>query len=228
MRFIFLLLSLFPACSLFRFQRPDIVPVQVNTHLSREHYVSPDEIAKLEMGMTEEEVYKITSEDVWKRITFDPILPKCIVPGEYIPVDKFISFRGAGTVEVTKTSEYIQYKPKGSWSQIRLYFYKNRLIHFSVYAYLIGGEFGNTIIPTTPDQLHPEAFDIVESDNKYFEVFIFKIREKKRISFVNKEVKIYWEAPDFEEKLRKSGYYDYKAKLDKDFEEKKGYWTPKK
>jgi hypothetical protein len=37
----------------------------------------------------------------------------------------------------------------------------------------------------------------------------------------------YWESPDFEAELQKSGYYKLKAKLDKDYENKSGYWEEK-
>ncbi|TGL09162.1 hypothetical protein EHQ43_01520 [Leptospira bouyouniensis] len=41
------------------------------------------------------------------------------------------------------------------------------------------------------------------------------------------ELFAYWEFPDFESDLQKSGYYQLKAKLDKDYEYKTGYWAVK-
>lgn len=227
MKSFYLILFFFVACSIFKTQRPDVVPIEVNTHLSREHYVSPQKIAQFKKGMAEEEVYKITSDIVHSRMTYSPILPMYIMPGKYIPVEKIIRFIGGENIRVTETSYGKLYENKGGSLQLTLYFYRDRLLDYSVSRFYFGKDGQVKLPPTTEDEYLKKNNYTVEAYKKYYEDYVLKFREKGGHSWVDKNAIIYWEAPDFEEKLRKSGYYEFKAKLDKDFEEKKGYWAPK-
>lgn len=73
---------------------------------------------------------------------------------------------------------------------------------------------------------------LIEKENadgkKYFASNVVVGKHLYKKDFFTKnycELFAYWEFPDFESDLQKSGYYKLKAKLDYDFENKIGYWA---
>lgn len=73
---------------------------------------------------------------------------------------------------------------------------------------------------------------LIEKENsegkKYFDSNVAVGKHLHKKDFFTKnycELFAYWEFPDFESNLIKSGYYKLKAKLDKDFENRTGYWA---
>lgn len=71
-----------------------------------------------------------------------------------------------------------------------------------------------------------EKFNI--NGERYF-VPLVPLSKLRPIDFLSEYCKksFYWEAPDYEAELKKSGYYKLKAKLDKDYENRTGYWKEK-
>jgi hypothetical protein len=183
---------------------------------SKDFLVDLEAFKKIRLGMTRSRVAKEIQDEedsVYKRLSLIGGYPYKNSNNEFVPIDKYVL--------------YLHFVVNNKVHKLSLYFYRDRLMD---YYYFIKDDKSFAVIFEHNSSAHE-----LDSLNQ-LEIFYFtKMVNYKRLAddmrkYLPKESmsKCYWEAPDFEEKLRKSGYYDYKAKLDKDFEEKKGYWTPKK
>jgi hypothetical protein len=184
---------------------------------SKKFLVDLEAFKKIRLGMTRSRVAKeIQNEEdsVYERLSLIGGYPYKNSNNEFVPIDKYVYYMD---------SVYRDKMDRGKEYRLELFFYRDRLMD---YTYLISDAKSYEVIFEHGSHDHRPSRDLG--------IFYFtKMVNYKRLAddmrkYLPKESmsKCYWEAPDFEETLRKSGYYDYKAKLDKDFEEKKGYWTP--
>jgi hypothetical protein len=220
----------------------------------RYFFVYPNQFRDIDMGISEKELKLfLNTESIDYKFTYCEPYPYLLTKDKYIPVDKKINiFSSIGTYSEGKITEKTSYRSitNRERAYANFFFYKDRLIYKSYYHTRIDENRDWHDQPdTTEDVLYRNSTTdgVISDSHQKFYIIVKGLVDKKYFRYpctfkedlsglevdrgsVEKFYKTtaYWEAPDFEEKLRKSGYYDYKAKLDKDFEEKKGYWNPKK
>lgn len=216
----------------------------------RYFYISGELFAGVKQGINEEELkLYLKSENIYFKFTYCEPYPLLVNKNKYIPVTKIIEFDGAKSKTI-ENSKFRQVRNTESASA-DFYFYKDRLIFKSYYHNKTEGVVHKVQPDSTEDSLFRnntnEKFDrlLIKSRFKFY-IIVKGLVDKNKYRYsctLNEDLsgleiekyrieqyyesKAYWEEPDFEEKLRKSDYYEFKAKLDKDFEEKKGYWAPK-
>ncbi|ASV12637.1 hypothetical protein B2G51_14350 [Leptospira santarosai] len=150
------------------------------------------------------------------------------INGSYYPVDHIISYYGTTSTKSENDDgknivRRIQTKDRQT---VSLFFYKERLIDYSVYhEYYISPDSPKTALGknATIDvrkkyeekhgrigALWPESY----CDERYY---YFKSGKEKEVSedYDYLAESCAWENPDFEEDLRKSGYYDRKNEMDR-------------
>jgi hypothetical protein len=188
----------------------------------KDTWVYDEQIASIQPGKTTVgEVYQILGKDISIRISFNPTLPKMYRKGKYRPVDKIIMY-SAGDTEVSKDDGGITYRTK-KVKNLVLYIFKGVVQFYSI-GIRNNNELWEVDSASTTDikEYGTSDWPYVSCDRKYYETKILHWDPKKHPwHFIPKEKETcYWEEPDFEKKLKRSGYYElledphYGAKLE--------------
>jgi len=221
------------------------------------YFLDLEKVKSVKLGMTEDEVYQVIGTREFKtRHTFNKILAKRLMKGKYIPVTQIVAFSGYRTL-VTESIGNTRYQPqKGLGVAFYFYMnrlihitIKNRekkdrkwilLPDSSEEVRYVANQIGSEEplgFASTNGGGDEKYYGFVNgylgekftnSGERYF-VPLVPLGKHLTLDFLSDYCKrsYYWEAPDYETELKKSGYYKLKAKLDKDFENKTGYWEEK-
>ncbi|MBW9232910.1 hypothetical protein JQK62_11345 [Leptospira santarosai] len=187
-----------------------------------------EKVHQLKVG---EDSYKAIVSSFGNSIYAESVYGKYILPrkigSEYYPVDHIISYYGTTSTKSENDDgknivRRIQTKDRQT---VSLFFYKERLIDYSVYhEYYINpdhspktalGKNATIDVRKKYEEKHghigllwPEAY----CDDRYY---YFKSGREKEFVETYLAESCAWENPDFEEDLRKSGYYDRKNEMDR-------------
>lgn len=220
------------------------------------HFLGMERIKDIKLGMIEEEVFKVLGSDKFKtRYSFNQVLGKRLRKLKYIPITKSVSFAGTKTI-VIQGDNNIHYKPIERLG-VAFFFYHNRLIHITINHDEKRGAWNHLpdsseeILYILNNKTDDEPLSYTETnaagDAKFYgftngylgEKFnslgqrnFFPIVPRGKHMILDSLGELckkftYWEFPDYESDLQKSGYYKLKSQLDKDFENKTGYWKEK-
>ncbi|TGM62969.1 hypothetical protein EHQ94_06995 [Leptospira meyeri] len=221
------------------------------------YFIELKKLQDVKLGITEEQLYQVIGSNKFTtRFSYNQVLGKRLRKMRYIPITKTISFTGFKT-NVTQGDGYTGYESKeelgvsfffylerliyiainhrekkdGKWIQLPdssedvLYAVNHRDSEEPIgYAETNAG--GDSKYYGFVNGYLGEKFK--NSGERYF-VPLVPLNKLRPIDFLAKycEKSYYWEAREYEADLKKSGYYKLKAKLDKDFEKKSGYWEQK-
>ncbi|PKA10521.1 hypothetical protein CH372_18950 [Leptospira meyeri] len=221
------------------------------------YFIELKKLQDVKLGMTEEELYQVIGTNKFTtRFSYNKVLGKRLRKRRYIPITKTVSFTGFRT-NVTHGDGYTGYESKeelgvtfffylerliyitinhrekknGKWIQLPdssedvLYAVNHRDSEEPIgYAGTNAG--GDSKYYGFVNGYLGEKFK--NSGERYF-VPLVPLSKLHPIDFLAKYCakSYYWESQEYEGELKKSGYYKLKAKLDKDFEKKSGYWEEK-
>jgi hypothetical protein len=221
---IIILLTIFTESCISKPFREDI-----NAHVNKDkmqEFFLPVEIIKMtSYGVKEEELYLHLGTDRVKfRKTFKVEFPKRLRENKYIPIHKSISYFG-GKSSAFQGDGFTTYMGTENVG-VTFYFYKERLIHYTLVHSGRGTKNQWIDLPDSSEE-------VLYANLKKTEIINFSgTNGHEESSFWEKtngydwkgksNYKPDWQQPDFEKKLKEAGYYELKAKLDKDFVEKKG------
>jgi hypothetical protein len=216
---------------LFLFCRPEQLKVnedEVNINygeLGKRKYIwiYDEQIGKIQPGKTTiEELYKFFGKEISIRISFKPILPKLYRKGRYRPVDKIIMYFD-GETDVNQLEGATEYKTKRT-KKIVLFLYQG-IVQFYSIGILHNNERWEIDPASTKDvkEFGTPDWPYVSCDRKFYETKILGWNPKEHLHphYITAHDQLcYWEEPEFEKKLKKSGYYEllkdrhYGAKLE--------------
>lgn len=227
---------------------------EVNYTSLKEYFIPLEKLLNVKLGNTEEEVYKVIyPRNIYNRFTYKQVLAKRLKKLKYIPVTKSVSFYGV-KAKINRGIGFIEYEPveelgvafffyrerliyiavnhrerrNEKWIQLQdsseevLFADKNRNIEepLSIIATnaagdakfygFVNGYLGEKLSNSGERSFYPT----VPLDNPRISNILVELSEQFT----------YWEESEYEKELQKSGYYKLKAKLDKEFENKTGYW----
>ncbi|PJZ71474.1 hypothetical protein CH373_03000 [Leptospira perolatii] len=192
-------------------------------------YIPIEKIIRLKLG---EETFERIESSFGKKIYAETIYGDYTLPikieGNYYPVDRIVSYFGtlSNKSEKDDGKNIIRKIQTDERQTVSLFFYRNQLIDFSVYQEVRIGPKGKNIVlgkNATKDVLEkhrkrkghigwlwPEAY----CDGKYYYTKSGQLEKLKEDYWVAHAEPCAWESPDFENELKKDGYYERKKEMD--------------
>ncbi len=231
--------------------------MDVEYTVQNRYFIGMEKLQQVKLGIEEDDVYQVIGSKKFKtRHTYNQVLAKRLMKMNYIPVTKIVTFSGFKSI-ITEGDGYTDSDPMEELGVAFFFYQnrlihitidheekkdgKCRLLPDSTKEVLYVAKHRDSEEPLSYSGTNGGGDEkyygfvngylgerFASSGKRYF-VPLVALNKNRVDNFLERYCKVftYWESPYYEAELQKSGYYKLKAKLDKDIENKTGYWEEK-